>query len=52
MGLADQLTLVRVAAVPLVIALYISDFRGHDWWATGLFIEGDDNRLVRRAGCP
>jgi phosphatidylglycerophosphate synthase len=38
MGLADQLTLARVAAVPLVVALYVSDFRGHDWWATGLFI--------------
>jgi phosphatidylglycerophosphate synthase len=35
MGLADQLTLVRVAAVPLVVAVYISDFKGHDWWATG-----------------
>jgi len=38
MGLADQLTLARVAAVPLVVGLYISDFEGHDWWATGLFI--------------
>jgi hypothetical protein len=27
MGLADQLTLARVAAVPLVVALYVSDFR-------------------------
>jgi hypothetical protein len=26
MGLADQLTLARVAAVPLVVPLYISDF--------------------------
>jgi len=30
MGLADQLTLLRVAAVPLVFAVYISDFGGHD----------------------
>jgi hypothetical protein len=32
MDLADQLTLVRVAAVPLVVALSVSDFRGHHWW--------------------
>jgi phosphatidylglycerophosphate synthase len=29
MGLADQLTLVRVAAVPLVVVLYVADFDGH-----------------------
>jgi phosphatidylglycerophosphate synthase len=38
MGLADQLTLVRVAAVPLVVVLYVADFDGHDYWATGVFI--------------
>ena len=38
MGLADQLTLVRVAAVPLVVVLYVADFNGHDYWATGVFI--------------
>jgi hypothetical protein len=38
MGLADQLRLARVAAVPLLVGLYTSDFEGHDWWATGLFI--------------
>jgi hypothetical protein len=38
MGLADQPRLARVAAVPLLVGLYISDIEGHDWWATGLFI--------------
>jgi CDP-diacylglycerol--glycerol-3-phosphate 3-phosphatidyltransferase len=55
MGLADQLTLARVAAVPLVVALYLSDFRGHDWWATGLFIaamttDWFDGRVARSRG--
>ena len=55
MGLADQLTLVRVAAVPLVVALYVADFQGHDWWATGLFIaamttDWFDGRVARRRG--
>jgi CDP-diacylglycerol--glycerol-3-phosphate 3-phosphatidyltransferase len=55
MGLADQLTLARVAAVPLVVALYVSDFRGHDWWATGLFIaamttDWFDGRVARSRG--
>ena len=55
MGLADQLTLARVAAVPLVAALYVSNFHGHDWWATGLFIaamttDWFDGRVARRRG--
>lgn len=55
MGLADQLTLLRVAAVPLVVAVYISDFGGHDWWATGLFIaamttDWFDGRVARSRG--
>jgi CDP-diacylglycerol---glycerol-3-phosphate 3-phosphatidyltransferase len=55
MGLADQLTLLRVAALPLVVALYVSDFRGHDWWATGLFIaamttDWFDGRVARSRG--
>jgi CDP-diacylglycerol--glycerol-3-phosphate 3-phosphatidyltransferase len=55
MGLADQLTLVRVAAVPLVVALYVSLFDGHDWWATGLFIaamttDWFDGRVARSRG--
>jgi len=35
MGLADQLTLARAAAVPIVVGLYVWDFHGHNWWATG-----------------
>jgi len=55
MGLADQLTLVRVAAVPVVVALYVSHFEGHDWWATGLFIaamttDWFDGRVARSRG--
>jgi CDP-diacylglycerol--glycerol-3-phosphate 3-phosphatidyltransferase len=55
MGLADQLTLARVAAVPLVVALYVADFGGHDWWATGLFIaamttDWFDGRVARSRG--
>jgi CDP-diacylglycerol--glycerol-3-phosphate 3-phosphatidyltransferase len=55
MGLADQLTLVRVAAVPVVAVLYVSHFHGHDWWATGLFIaamttDWFDGRVARSRG--
>ncbi|HKD33209.1 MAG TPA: CDP-diacylglycerol--glycerol-3-phosphate 3-phosphatidyltransferase [Gaiellaceae bacterium] len=55
MGLADQLTLVRVAAVPLVVVLYVADFDGHDYWATGVFIlamttDWFDGRVARRRG--
>jgi CDP-diacylglycerol---glycerol-3-phosphate 3-phosphatidyltransferase len=55
MGLADQLTLARAAAVPLVIGLYEWDFHGHDWWATGVFIAAMttdwlDGRVARRHG--
>jgi phosphatidylglycerophosphate synthase len=55
MGLADQLTLARVAAVPLVVGLYVSDFEGHYWWATGLFIaamttDWFDGRVARSRG--
>src|SRR5256885_746747 len=55
MSLADQLTLARAAAVPLVIALYVWHFDGHGWWATGLFIaamttDWFDGRVARRHG--
>jgi phosphatidylglycerophosphate synthase len=36
-GLADQLTLARIAAVPVVLLLLELDFEGHDYWATGVF---------------
>ena len=55
MGLADQLTLARVLAVPLVVVLYIWDLRWHDWLATGLFIaamttDWFDGRVARSRG--
>jgi CDP-diacylglycerol---glycerol-3-phosphate 3-phosphatidyltransferase len=55
MSLADQLTLARVAAVPVVVALFISDFHGHNWWATGVFIaamttDWFDGRVARWRG--
>jgi hypothetical protein len=31
MSLADQLTLIRIAAVPIVVGLFAWDFPGHDW---------------------
>src|ERR671930_1862132 len=55
MGLADQLTLARAAAVPLVVALFAVDFRGHDYWATAVFAvamatDWFDGRIARRQG--
>jgi CDP-diacylglycerol--glycerol-3-phosphate 3-phosphatidyltransferase len=55
MGLADQLTLVRVAAVPIVVVLYEWNVRAHDWWATGIFIAAMstdwlDGRVARSQG--
>jgi CDP-diacylglycerol--glycerol-3-phosphate 3-phosphatidyltransferase len=55
MGLADQLTLARALAVPLVVVLYVWDLRWHDWFATGLFIaamttDWFDGRVARRRG--
>jgi phosphatidylglycerophosphate synthase len=37
MGPADQLTVARMAAAPIIVALYAIDFAGHDYWATALF---------------
>ena len=55
MGLADQLTVARVLAVPFVVALYAWDFDGHAYWATGLFAlamatDWFDGRVARRHG--
>jgi CDP-diacylglycerol--glycerol-3-phosphate 3-phosphatidyltransferase len=55
MSLADQLTLVRVLAVPVVIVLFLADFHGHDYWATAVFIvamstDWFDGRVARRRG--
>jgi CDP-diacylglycerol---glycerol-3-phosphate 3-phosphatidyltransferase len=38
MTFADQLTLARAAAVPVVVVLFAWDFSGHDYWATALFV--------------
>lgn len=37
MTLPDQLTVARAASVPLVVLLFVWDFPGNEWWATGLF---------------
>jgi CDP-diacylglycerol---glycerol-3-phosphate 3-phosphatidyltransferase len=55
MGLADQLTVVRAAAVPVVAALFVWDFPQHDYWATGLFClamstDWFDGRIARSRG--
>ena len=55
MSLADQLTLARILAVPVVIVLFVADFDGHYWWATGVFIaamttDWFDGRVARRYG--
>jgi CDP-diacylglycerol---glycerol-3-phosphate 3-phosphatidyltransferase len=55
LSLADQLTVARIAVAPVIIALYVIDFAGHDYWATGLFIvamatDWLDGRLARRSG--
>lgn len=55
MSLADQLTVARAVAVPVVIVLYAVSFGGHDYWATGVFIaamatDWFDGRIARRTG--
>jgi CDP-diacylglycerol--glycerol-3-phosphate 3-phosphatidyltransferase len=55
MGLADQLTVARAAAVPVVVTLFVWDFRWHDYCATGLFClamstDWFDGRIARSRG--
>jgi CDP-diacylglycerol---glycerol-3-phosphate 3-phosphatidyltransferase len=55
MGLADQLTLARAAAVPIVIVLYVWDFSGNEYWATAVFVAAMttdwlDGRVARSRG--
>jgi len=55
LSLADQLTVARAAAVPLVVALFAIPFPGHDYWATGVFCaamatDWFDGRIARRSG--
>jgi CDP-diacylglycerol---glycerol-3-phosphate 3-phosphatidyltransferase len=52
---ADQLTVARIAAAPVIVVLYVVDFSGHDYWATGLFAaamatDWFDGWLARRTG--
>jgi CDP-diacylglycerol--glycerol-3-phosphate 3-phosphatidyltransferase len=55
MAPADQLTVARMAAAPVIVALYAIDFTGHDYWATTLFAiamatDWFDGWLARRSG--
>jgi CDP-diacylglycerol---glycerol-3-phosphate 3-phosphatidyltransferase len=55
LGLADQLTVARMALAPLIVLLYVVDFSGHDYWATALFAvamatDWFDGRVARRSG--
>jgi CDP-diacylglycerol---glycerol-3-phosphate 3-phosphatidyltransferase len=55
MAPADQLTVARMAAAPIIVALYAVDFSGHDYWATALFAtamatDWFDGWLARRSG--
>jgi CDP-diacylglycerol--glycerol-3-phosphate 3-phosphatidyltransferase len=52
---ADQLTVARAAAVPVVVALFAWNFHGHAYWATAVFCvamstDWFDGRLARRHG--
>jgi len=54
-GFADQLTVARAAAAPVVVLLYVWNFHGHDYWATGLFAvamatDWFDGRVARSSG--
>lgn len=55
MGLADQLTVARAAAVPIVVTLFVWDFRWHDYLATAVFClamstDWLDGRIARSRG--
>ena len=55
MGPADQLTLARALAVPVVAVLFLWNFPDHDLWATGVFAAAMatdwlDGRVARRTG--
>lgn len=55
MPFADQLTVARICAVPVVVLLYYWDFSAHDYWATAVFAlamttDWFDGRVARRSG--
>jgi CDP-diacylglycerol--glycerol-3-phosphate 3-phosphatidyltransferase len=54
-SLPDQLTVARVAAVPIVVLLFAWDFPNHEYWATAVFVvamatDQIDGWLARRRG--
>lgn len=55
MSLPDQLTVARIAAVPVVVLLFAWDFPNHAYWATAVFVvamatDQIDGWLARRRG--
>lgn len=57
MAPADQLTVARMAAAPVIVALFALDFEGHAYWATSVFAvamatDWVDGWLARRTGKP
>jgi CDP-diacylglycerol--glycerol-3-phosphate 3-phosphatidyltransferase len=57
MPFADQLTLARIAAAPLVVLLFTWDFPNHAYWGTVVFCvamstDWFDGRVARRSGRP
>lgn len=57
MAPADQLTVARMAAAPVIVALFALDFEGHAYWATWVFAvamatDWVDGWLARRSGKP
>src|SRR5579884_2210622 len=55
MTAADQLTVARAVAVPVVVTLFAWPFAGHDYWATGVFCvamatDWFDGRIARASG--
>ena len=55
MTFADQLTIARAVAAPLVVFLFAVDFPNHDYWGTAVFCAAMstdwlDGRLARRSG--
>jgi CDP-diacylglycerol---glycerol-3-phosphate 3-phosphatidyltransferase len=55
MPFADQLTVARIAAAPLVVVLFTVDFANHYYWGTAVFCvamatDWFDGRVARRSG--
>ena len=55
MPFADQLTLARIAAAPIVVVLFTVNFTNHDYWGTVAFClamstDWFDGRIARRSG--